>query len=1233
MFANVITSNNTKNPQNELVARDGGKVDNILFTVWKKSKEYDSIPSSKIKEVVTNTIRNYRTIINGIKILPPFFEVLHEGTRVRPYLDCEEYFSTETPRDEIDHRMQVLQSKLREDIKVYFKNHTINITDDNIKLVHSTDIIHVKNSKDVYKLSIHVIVNKKHSNLTKEVSGDIGGTIINTVLTGDIGLVVFNNTIEAKSFYEAINSPFYTTFNKTLDKQISSLDKGVYGKTQLFRVPHSIKSIDDRRYLTNAEFSYSHRTGTLAEKTEKILEYFVGAYTDDVYILPTPKITGSIKTGVDIIRVDACKSNSSNTSLNKSKIINKLTECIQEKYNHINVYDITYHSDNTYRVKTINTTCVDNVIHSSDTREQYINYYPDNNTYYIRCPKCNNSHQILILDNEDNEITKFNNDTTNVKLEKLYSLDQFNKEGGYGEKERRDVEVFHKWNEDCITNNIVRVLRTSMGTGKSQMMGREIRDILIEKPDARILVLTPRKALVTDLLSNALKDCQFTNYLSLQKSCINYHTVSRLILCIKSIGRLVENRSIREAYDYIYIDEVNSCMGYLDTVEINRNFKIVMNASCQLLLLDAAYNHRVHDYFSSIKNTEIIHNQFKPRYLNIKVYSSPISFIADLIRDIQSGKKIGALTTCQKMCQGQGNLIYGITEYKKSKIKLPSFECIAQTEFGEDVNKKFMAIHSGTKNKNGVIENLDMLLEDVKLLSYTSTLDCGVDIQTRFSNPLYFFITSGCVDYESINQSTGRIRHIAESLGKTVDIRVCFSGTSNKKVKFNNTDKYYMNELDIPIDTLISIRKKMNMEEFSDDERYINTALMINKIKDVSKRDYLIKSLYNHWIGDEPYSENGVLFDRIEGNGNTWTFYDRYYTKSRKLQKNGTELMNADIELIKKYSTGEKAEFNVPMCVNDRTLDKLIENKNEDDRTKINYNLLYRFLYIREDSITNNPESNSTKSSWIATKSICQALLTYKDCDYSIPESDGIDADTLEKKLGLIKEICKILNVKLGDIDKKIDRKRLYNSKIYKSRDVCLFGEKTLDLLLTTMFRTIGYSCKLDRNEISIIPRDLDIKISVVKNMDNYLQLSNYIIANMSGIEDVKEDGSITYKNNMEFKLETTSNTYKHFHDKKYPSTGCLITLNDEDVPVNNKLINDELEMYKSEFQELSKNDEYTDRIDMIDDNDSAESKQQQLEKINLDYEKDTYDKEVYDICKDCLNDIIDNIILDIGEM
>ena len=1252
----VISSSNTPNPQTELINKHSSKDNILLRTITKHTTEY--IPVMHI--TIFDLLNSFNRLSKNRGYIKPTYEILEKERPVKPYLDLEYYCklgSSEYPDIEaIKEKSEFLKMNIILDIQKYFHSNGYEIKEADIKIVESLD--ELKKEKDLYKISKHVVVNHY---VDIEKIDTINSTIDDTFISRSLGkiptIVCFQNTKQAKALPDFIDGPCY--YDEIMKQ--SCLDRKVYNLNQQFRLPLSIKSESDRRYLKNDELTYSQAKGTKLEKNKIVLQYLVGVYGDVPTIFLTSHVidtlTKTSKTSVKSIKPnnEIIKSNDKLVELFKTEISSNFPHMKINKF-------ITVIEGKTYRLSTTNNVCIDNITHNSDTREHYINYNETSSLFLMRCSKCKNSHIILNVDDKERLLkNEYSEDVNKIHLTKLYQLNQYNVDKGYNDNEKTDVERLHNINDDSIKNNRVRILKTAMSTGKSTFIGSEIRQVMMKKNNAKILIIVPRISLAIDLTNNALAGLSFVNYDDIPSSerANMLSTIPRLIIGIKSLKHLFINDKLVSEYDGVYIDEIVECSKCItsDTaVMIQKIFKTTKSP----LICDDAYDYKTHSFFKNIMKCNIIYNSFKPRELTIKIYRNPISWYARVIRNLECGKKTAVLTTNHHISRSINDTFFKSVKYSKSgdMITLPTLENIAMTMY-DNKESSFVSITSHDEDRKETIHQLEWKLRNCCLFTYSSTIAVGIDINIPFSLPLFFYIESGSVDNTTINQYTGRIRKFLNDkllFTSNIELHILIGNTSSKntELKVNLTDKYFKDELDKVLPTLLSNEKKYlaSLPEDVVEDTSIDTSISrgigyndrFNYISKTVKRNYLFKSLYDLWIGsDIPHLDNkGNLLPYIEGKNNSIEFYDSY-SKNVNTRRNE---MKVDIDLIRKYSNMNKSTLNKVAGINTNIQTDLISSNSPSMELTIGYNKLTNYFHI-VDNIINNLDDKRGLTSMVRIVEKYKKLdnIYYELNRMVFPEES--DITKFNNQVVIINDILSMLEINYRNIttEKTIvkmnpeTRKKMYNRKWYKNKlhlnnfDYDETKDKNkltenIDRILRIIGLRFQYDKKIGNGEfiLSYLSNySLEINTDVIlKTPVDFYKFKN---DTDSGLWKV-EGNTFIYKSLARYTFDKIifTDTIKE-GIKKLSGSTCLITLDDRPY-MDVSIVNDDIMKFKCITQSKSKYDDITPKVQKLLDNDEdGITKYEELQKL----QNEVRHIETYDMISEMTNDILDTCLLKIN--
>ena len=1240
-------------------------------------KEENIFGRCDMNMIRTRIVDLQRKIQHHTNYISPMYEITPPYLNVKPYLDVEYYLQLGSDKyptlQDIKNKRDSLKENLTKDIIRYIRvEHSIEINNDSIILVESLD--QVSEDKSLYKISIHVVVNGYTDDLqvvgTPNTTDD---TIYHTTISnGDIQkLICYPSSKDVKQFADGVDSEIYHCEYTGR----SCIDKAVYSKNQNFRIPMSIKSYTDRRYLTDGILTnYSGLRGTKSDKNNTILRYLIGVYGDKPIKLLTSNLLETLKQSTNTNTYQLPSNNKSLPSENNKSLIkheiNDLSSYFlkiihnDSRYKHINASSCIKTSETCYRLKTSNSICVDKVSHNSQTREHYINYNESKNVWYLRCSKCCINHTLVFVDLVEKQLQDKYNDkliTNTIRLEKLYSKNQYNKDDGYTDNQKQDVDKFHNLYDSGVQDKNTIILVTPMGTGKTTFISNKIKDKLGENSQARILIIVHRILLASDMCNKSLVALDFTNYTDI-KDKNQYKEVNRLIIGIKSIKHLFTNDELVNKYDMIFIDEaVSCCRDIKDCIDV-KNISTLLKSTNSPVICDALYSYKTESFFSSFLNTKPIFNNFKPRDLEIILHQQPLDFFTSIINNLKEGRKTCVMSTDPNICTRLGEQFSYEIHYRNGDIvKLPTLETITKNLFTtEDC---FVSISGNDLQNKKTINSLAEKLKKVKLFCYTSVIEAGIDINEEFELPLYFIIKSNSVDTTSIKQFTGRIRKFIDDnkvLCRIVKIHLYVMDFKKDGVlKENTTLEFITKQLQIPENTIMKNEPRYKLTSIHNDaENYSNEISesfgyldRFNKLSEYNKKNILKPALSCLLEGDiEYFDKKGVLKDEvISTNGNRLRFHDAYSKRYKK-----SEIIR-DVNLIASVSKKIICTYNEPIGINKVERDTLMHENREENKHVLDYSKIMLYLGINDNIIGNDLKKFRTLCNNI------EKLQYLKNPNHefnrNVIEKEE-DIHLIKQQSTIINDVLKIINYDVfklqdGTVDVVFDVSKIHQKQWYKKKTFKLLfnnfddKDKTYKIndILKNILSTIGL--KYDRYKIK---NTLDLVVDIVSN-DKGNKLNTcydfYMLKESvrEGFKSINEN-CITFDNGKQYTFDDIKfKETLHYYNDMNTKSRCLITLDDREV-IDPILLMTDLREFLIANHTFTINDSFTNRckelISMLEEyniingndtsalfeiRDNFNDLKNDKFKNNGNSPVESIDLDVYNLCQNLVYEIVDDSV------
>lgn len=278
-------------------------------------------------------------------------------------------------------------------------------------------------------------------------------------------------------------------------------------------------------------------------------------------------------------------------------------------------------------------------------------------------------------------------------------------------------------------NSSLLAVQSEKGTGKTFNLLKSLFSSNMITDKNSVLFISSRRTFGIKLLSD-LKEFGFKLYSDITDP---YISSKRIICQLDSLLRLD-----RDKYDYVIVDECESLARYSSSSHFTKNPKSNLIVSTlemriadadHVYIMDADLSDRCLNYYTTIrevepKNIKLIVNTFKP-YMDYEIiYMSYASWLNQIIKDIENGKK----------------LVIPMASNNKAKDLMKKIK----QDFDDEI--KVLLIHKETSDEEKVQKMLMVNEEWVKydVVIYTPSVCMGVsfDVPNYFDN-IYGY---GCFD-------------------------------------------------------------------------------------------------------------------------------------------------------------------------------------------------------------------------------------------------------------------------------------------------------------------------------------------------------------------------------------------------------------------------------------------------------------------------------------------------------
>lgn len=385
------------------------------------------------------------------------------------------------------------------------------------------------------------------------------------------------------------------------------------------------------------------------------------------------------------------------------------------------------------------------------------------------------------------------------------------------------------------------VIKSDYGSGKTTI----VHDFIKQNPQyKRVLFICSRVTLCQDIY-HKFSDLGFETYENYYNDNSVYSS-DKLIVQLDSLyniyhcnDNIIINGQFNDFYDLIVIDEIESILYHFNSdTMINKskctfNFmKILLSNSTKNIFLDGDISSRSLSFVSNINdgktnnktnNYIYVKNNYKSQsQKHFQLYSDEPDFNDLLYSNISPGCKIGIVSQS----------LVKIQDYEKDlKIRFPYLNILSIHHF------------TGSKEKKLILSDINKYIinNNINILLYSPTVECGVDITVQFDK-IFGIVVDNSNSQRSFLQMLNRFRNIS-------DLSIPISNTSfsinnnynfwtyiETKLLYDSNNKNYNH------DFIINDNGSITQQKTEHDDYYINC--IFNRCEDLNKD----KSIYINFL-------------------------------------------------------------------------------------------------------------------------------------------------------------------------------------------------------------------------------------------------------------------------------------------------------------------------------------------------------------------------------------------------
>ncbi|ARF08490.1 superfamily II helicase [Catovirus CTV1] len=522
------------------------------------------------------------------------------------------------------------------------------------------------------------------------------------------------------SFHFIINSKYVFRSNKhvahfaeQLHRIHNEVDMSVYSTDRMMRTILSCKDFGDDRMLKLID----NNLETVNVELKDLEKYLISALPKDHIIINLNLKEKKKLVASKIKHTDAKeKKNLIESELNNT--IKKIQYVVQKKY-----YEDSYYTGETYVDEVTKYSyykfnyCDRNQLCFTGHKHDYLGFYCyiDNlNNIIVKCfsKKCGENK--YIIGNACDPIEDINYIRTN---------DSFLPESKIVNE--KIIEFHNKYKS--------MVIKSQMGTGKTHVITKYID----KYNPKRILLISTRQSYANNVFER-LKDYNFVNYLDNKKT---YPFADRLIVQLESLINLQKNPDLR-VYDLVILDEIESIMFHFSSSTIAEKsettfdflHKMCCSKKSKILVLDADYDERGHEFVKSLGNYETIKNEYKNHERTLIMTKNYNYYLTEIFKSIDKGENICIVGLSASKLTSIAH------ELEKKKIKF-----ILHTRDTDD------------KIKKGLI-NVNELWKNYQVVLFSPTISVGVSHDVDHFDRIFAIVIGNTCPPRVFVQMLGRVR-------------------------------------------------------------------------------------------------------------------------------------------------------------------------------------------------------------------------------------------------------------------------------------------------------------------------------------------------------------------------------------------------------------------------------------------------------------------------------------------
>lgn len=365
------------------------------------------------------------------------------------------------------------------------------------------------------------------------------------------------------------------------------------------------------------------------------------------------------------------------------------------------------------------------------------------------------------------------------------------------------------FNSDIKSLNI----KSPYNTGKTQLIKRIIKKF----EPKRILWLSYRKTLTSDILGNFGEECGFKDYQ--EKDAI---ISDRLIIQLESINKLKPNLMFMDdvfeipSYDLVIMDEIESILQQFSSGETfkgesKNSFEFVdaiIKNSKKLITLDGDLSFRGFNYINRYGLSINIINNHKKNLKKFFITHDDNKFNNSIFDALNKNEKIVIVSQTASFCEKIKNEI---------KLKYEELKVSIYTGGSSDLDKKDL--------KN-VIENWALL----DVLIYSPTIEAGVNFDLVHFDRCFGIVSSNCNSQRAFCQMLSRVRKF-----KNNDILIMAQNLDYYEIHEENYFTFDEVKTNLVSLNIIKVEEKIENNKMTKQFSTYDINYCYNKIEDLMK--------------------------------------------------------------------------------------------------------------------------------------------------------------------------------------------------------------------------------------------------------------------------------------------------------------------------------------------------------------------------------------------------------------